>query len=219
MESNAGIAISKKTILITNFKKSKDRKCKECGALIQLSKTYRVCMQCQQKKQREKMKTKLFTSSMHQNKNGITKLMEKKLKLKVKKIRSKERKANSPSKLKKKLDTLISLYVRKRAADGLGNAQCVSCKKYYGWEEMQNGHYVSRANYSLRYDLRNCHPQCLRCNIFLKGNYPAYTNYLLENYGVAWLKTLIKDGEKIRKWTVPELQAKIAFYTEALKKL
>ncbi len=125
----------------------------------------------------------------------------------------------SLSRLKKKLDSLISLYVRKRASDSMGMAKCVSCGRVEPYMSLQCGHYISRSHYATRYDLRNCHPQCVRCNIFLKGAYPEYSNYLLNKFGLDWYKQLLIDGAKIKKWTILELQAEIAKYTELLKKL
>lgn len=123
------------------------------------------------------------------------------------------------SRLKKKLDALVSEYVRRRGSDDMDRARCVSCGLIGPWNTLQNGHYVSRSNLNTRWDLRNCHIQCVGCNVFKKGNYPAYTKYLLEQNGEKWLQTLIADGEKIRKWNILDLQNEILKFQELIKTL
>ncbi len=64
----------------------------------------------------------------------------------------------------------------------------------------------------LRYDLRNCHPQCMPCNVFKHGNYPKYTEFIINKYGLPFLQNLIKEGELTRKWTVNDLKERIEYY-------
>ena len=113
----------------------------------------------------------------------------------------------------------MSEYIRRRAADFRGNAKCVSCGVQKPWKELQCGHYVSRSHLSLRWDLRNCWPQCPACNIFKNGNYPNFTKYLLDNYGEEWLKELIRQGQKIKKWTAQDLGNEIEFAQDLISKL
>ena len=139
------------------------------------------------------------------------------------KARFKEKKANSPKRLKKKLDDIISLYVRRRASDWRGNALCITCGVEKPYKELHAGHYVPRDNYSVRYDLRNLAPQCFKCNMKLPGckagNITQYTKYLVSQYGWPWVEKLIKDGEQSRQWTPEELRQEIVRYQELLKTL
>ncbi len=127
------------------------------------------------------------------------------------------------TKLKKKLDALVSECVRRRAADFSGMAQCVTCPTLKPWKEMQCGHYVSRSHLSVRWDLRNCHVQCFVCNMKFNGckagNYPMFSKYLIEQNGVDWLLQLIKDGEKIKQWKLQDLQNEIEHFKELLVSL
>ena len=120
------------------------------------------------------------------------------------------------SKIKKELDKVFSQYIRQKYADHRGYVECVTCHVKKPLKEMQCGHYVGRANMSLRYDERNCHPQCVRCNIMMKGNYPAYTEFLLLKLGQVGLMNLIKEGRMTRKWTMKEMQELISFYKEKI---
>ncbi len=123
------------------------------------------------------------------------------------------------TKLKKKLDALVSEFVRRRGADDQGMSKCVSCGRVEAWSALQNGHYVSRSHLNTRWDLRNCHVQCVACNVFKNGNYPAYTLYLLDCYGEKWLQKLVNDGAKIRKWTIQDLQNEIEKFKSLISQL
>lgn len=117
------------------------------------------------------------------------------------------------SKLKKKLDTVFSLYIRKKYADHREYVECVTCKVKKPIKEMQNGHYVSRGNNSLRFSEDNCFPQCVGCNVFKKGNYPAYTSFLINKFGSDHVLNLEKKGREIKQFTIQELQDLIKRYS------
>ena len=89
-------------------------------------------------------------------------------------------------KLKKKLDILVSQYVRRSRADHAGQVECFTCGKSKHWKEIQNGHFISRIHISTRFDTHeggNCNPQCYRCNINLSGNQWKYARYLDSRFG------------------------------------
>jgi len=106
---------------------------------------------------------------------------------------------DTTSKLKKKLDTLFSQYVRLSNADKNGFCTCVSCgvKKHY--KEMQAGHYISRQHLAVRYDESNVFPQCVGCNVFKHGNYPSYALFMLDKYGKKKLQWLEQQKQVITK--------------------
>ena len=90
------------------------------------------------------------------------------------------KKKKTISQLKKEADRLFSIYIRKR--DG----KCVTC----GGRPDHAGHYISRSWLNLRYDEQNVHAQCIRCNIFMKGNMDEYTLFLVRKYGIEILDFL-----------------------------
>ncbi len=47
---------------------------------------------------------------------------------------------------------------------------------------MQAGHYIDGRNNTVLYDEKLVHPQCLRCNVFLKGNKVSYTVFMANKY-------------------------------------
>lgn len=69
----------------------------------------------------------------------------------------KPKKFKKPSRkrLVKRLDEIVSQIVRKR------DKKCVTCGSV---KQLGCGHIFSRAHYSTRWDLDNCHAQCWVCN-------------------------------------------------------
>lgn len=84
---------------------------------------------------------------------------------------------------------------------------------------IQLGHYVSRTVWPLRWDLRNCHPQCSSCNRIHEENPLKYTLFMLKTYGQPMLEEFQRIHTDYRQrnktMTTPELVEKL----EELKKL
>jgi len=85
-------------------------------------------------------------------------------------------------KLKDKLWKLFSLYIRTKYSDPRGYVRCVTCSIKKPIKEMQAGHFIHGGE-MIRFDERNVHPQCPRCNKFLHGNLISYTLFIAEKYG------------------------------------
>lgn len=118
----------------------------------------------------------------------------------------------------KKLDAIYSQYIRlSESKDGM--ATCVTCKKQDNWKDLQNGHFYSRGRYATRWDDDNCHVQCVGCNVFLKGNYIAYTKYMIDRYGREFVDELETKSRQIYKVSTVELQEMIETYKEKVKDL
>lgn len=121
-------------------------------------------------------------------------------------------KKKTVSQLKKKLDAVFSLWVRTKYADWKGEVACYTCGIKKPVAEIQNGHFVRRSVNSLRFDERNCRPQCVSCNVFKRGNYPAYALNLVREQGPQILEELDKESRVLKQWTVPELEDLIERY-------
>lgn len=119
----------------------------------------------------------------------------------------------------KKLDTVFSQYIRLRNADHAGYATCVTCGVSKPWKEQQCGHYESRGKYGTRWDEKNCHVQCYRCNVALKGNYPAYARYLVRTFGETILDELELRSNQSPGFSIGELMLLIDHYTQQVKDL
>ncbi len=60
----------------------------------------------------------------------------------------------------------------------------MTCGRSYHYKEINCGHYIKRDITYLRYDERNCHPQCVRCNHHLSGNLDEYAFFITNTYGL-----------------------------------
>ena len=117
--------------------------------------------------------------------------------------------------LKKKLDVLVSEFVRRR-----DKGVCYTCGTRYDWRKMDAGHYIKRSCWRLRFDIRNIHTQCKRCNSYLHGNMDKYALHLIEDYGVEILQEFnrLKDMPE-KKWAVKELEDLVKYYEDKIKQL
>lgn len=114
---------------------------------------------------------------------------------------------------KKELDMWFSIYIRMR-----DNGVCFTCGSKTFWKYQQNGHYVSRAVLSLRWDERNCNCQCPSCNVFKHGNMDEYALALQRKHGKDILEKLNKEKYKIVKLTPDWYEQKINYYKTWVQK-
>ena len=120
------------------------------------------------------------------------------------------------STLVKNLDTVFSIYIRRK--DAINDiAKCVTCGKEDHWSKLQNGHWASRRHYSTRWDERNCNVQCSGCNVFRAGEIYLYTKYLCSKYGDNFPEELYKLSQQTVKFTDADLQDMIQHYKDKLK--
>lgn len=119
--------------------------------------------------------------------------------------KTKKIKRKTSSQLRKELDKLFSEFIRRR--DG---GKCVTCGKETLWKQSQAGHYISRSALATRFDEQNVHCQCVGCNIFKKGNMPAYTIFLQKKFGNEIIEELLKKSKVIT--TDFPYQERIDFY-------
>lgn len=128
-------------------------------------------------------------------------------------VAEKKRKRPTVSKLKKKLDKIFSIYIRKR-----DKGICFTCFKADDWKYMQAGHYISRNHNSLRYDERNVHCQCRGCNIFKHGNMDVYALRLQQEYGNNIFIEFNQRKNFLKSFTCDDLESLIKYYIKKIKK-
>lgn len=131
------------------------------------------------------------------------------------KDKPKKLKKKSVSKLKKEADKVFSIYIRKKYANKNGEVKCYTCPKVLPWNEIQNGHFVSRSHLSTRFDEDNCRPQCVGCNVFGGGRVAIYAVCLEQELGQGTVARLYKKAQGITK-DFP-YEKTIKYYTEKLK--
>ena len=119
-------------------------------------------------------------------------------------------------KLKKKLWTIFSVYIRMR--DGLRTtgttewALCITCRKRYHFKLLQAGHFIPGRHSSNLFSERGTHAQCYNCNINLRGNTLEYRRRIIELYGEGADSDLEAEAHKIKKFTISELEEMMVMY-------
>jgi len=78
------------------------------------------------------------------------------------------------------LDNLASKYIKMKYADSYSQVNCYTCDWVGHWKLSDCGHFISRKNNALRWDLRNLRVQCISCNRDKGGNLVVYAKKLEE---------------------------------------
>ena len=113
--------------------------------------------------------------------------------------------------LLKKLWKLFSIYVRQKS-----KGVCYICGAKKDWRELDASHYIhGRLDFS-EINIQAC---CRKCNRFMHGNLGRYAERLITDYGRERLVELRQEAAQVKKWEPEELQEKITYYTQAIKKL
>ncbi len=139
----------------------------------------------------------------------------------VSKIKTKK---ESIATLKKQLDDIFSLYIRLKYCDSNGLVKCFTCgvyKPYKGGGNLgiQNGHFWSRKDSSVRFDEDNCRPQCYQCNVVKSGNYPIYAVRLINEIGIDKFNLLEVKKNSTNKINSFEYNLLISEYTKKVETL
>ena len=121
-------------------------------------------------------------------------------------------KKQSVSVLKSKCWHLFSEIVRSRDCQKTMNrldwGKCITCGIIKEFKELQAGHFIPGRHNSVLFDLRNCHAQCYRCNVLLKGNPIKYDRFMLETYGqgtIDELERLDGDSKQFKVFMLQEM--------------
>jgi len=118
----------------------------------------------------------------------------------------------------KELDTIFSLYIRKRKSKN-DIAECYTCGKKDFYKNLQCGHFVSRKHYATRWDETNCQVQCYSCNVARYGEQFKFGIQLNIEYGKNVAETLMAKGKQIVKFTNNDLLDKIKHYKNLVNNL
>ena len=124
------------------------------------------------------------------------------------------------SELERRCDKIYSYVVRYGNCKN-GKIRCITCGRLIPVEMSHNCHYVGRACRPLRWDLRNMHPGCAHCNVYLAGNLSRYTLYMQKKYGNDTVRKLLKieDDWKAGKIKPPKTVELEKVYSDGLKLL
>lgn len=107
----------------------------------------------------------------------------------------------------KRLDRIRQTYARYDGAKKKNGAwvnACVTCGTVFPCSKANGGHFIPRACYPLRWDLKNVNCQCVRCNLYKNGAYLEYSQWFIEKYGQ---KTFELYVNKYRDWQTGKIPA------------
>lgn len=128
-------------------------------------------------------------------------------------VKSKPKKrVKTQAQLKKQLDTIFSLYIRK-----VHPAKCYTCGKTD--TALQCGHFVSRSYLATRFHENNCRPQCIGCNIFGHGKPLDFEENLKRDLGEQYVEDMKKLRHLIVKYDRTWYQEKINYFELLLDNL
>ncbi len=117
------------------------------------------------------------------------------------------RKKKTITAARKKAWAAVSRYVRYKASDQYGMAECVTCGVRQSWKIMHAGHFIPQAQgNAVKFDERNIHCQCLRCNVHLGSNGPMYYKFMRDWYGQETIDELIRLSNTTVKYYVSDLE-------------
>jgi hypothetical protein len=117
---------------------------------------------------------------------------------------------------KNKIDKPFHEYIRRRDADNnTGYCGCISCGKKIHFTETDAGHFIGRQHLATRYDERNVHAQCRKCNRFEYGRQYEYSIAL----GKKLSNQLLQKSRGVLKLTDPEWQEIYDTYKTKLEEI
>jgi|GEM_PF-6390151 len=112
--------------------------------------------------------------------------------------------------LEKKLDRLVSQYVRLSRTRPDGMVQCYTSSKWMRWQDAQCGHCFNRWKGSVRWDFDNMRPQSKHENEVLDGNIEVFKPKLRAEIGEErWEKLKVRAyalEKKDRHWMMKQIE-------------
>ena len=128
------------------------------------------------------------------------------------------KKRKTIAKLVNECAEILQRIVRIKASKN-GYANCVTCGVNKPWQELQGGHFISRVKTAHKLLEENIHPQCGKCNGYLRGNMVAYTLYMEDMYGREFVEELLTTQNQTKKYSRPEIEDIKENLKKELKKL
>jgi hypothetical protein len=104
-----------------------------------------------------------------------------------------------------KLRRVFSQYIRIRDCNKRGYGKCCTCGQEVYWKKSDAGHFVKATYLPTRFDERNVHLQCRRCNRFGEGEQWKHGKHINEIYGEGFADHLVELGETGDKYTLFEV--------------
>ena len=115
--------------------------------------------------------------------------------------------------LKRKAWKMFSEYIRRRDADYAGRVSCYTCGLRMHWKSAHAGHAIGGRHHAVLFDPEICRPQCYRCNVPMRGQYPIFAAKLIREYGLEWFEAKLQGAHhRVVKLTPADLEGLIERY-------
>jgi NMD protein affecting ribosome stability and mRNA decay len=111
------------------------------------------------------------------------------------------------------LDKWFSLYIRKRDTPGF----CCTCGADLTFETSDCGHFISRDHIATRWDERNAHAQCRKCNRFQSGKQYEHGKWVDRIHGKGTADILLWKSKAPAKISKDEILAMTKRYRLIVK--
>ena len=118
----------------------------------------------------------------------------------------------------KKLWKAFSEYIRRRDADENGICTCFTCGFKGEWKRFDCGHGIGRQHWATRYNEKNNHAQCKRCNGFEGGRREVYKERMNQKYGANTWELMELASKKAKKLSQFEIDVLEQHYKSLIKK-
>ncbi len=119
----------------------------------------------------------------------------------------------------KKLWKVFSEFIRLRDSDKFGFSKCFTCDFRGEWKRFDAGHGIGRQHKSTKFDERNVHSQCKRCNGFEGGQQAIYKEEIEKRYGKGTWDALVLKSRQVCKRGQIEIDTMEKYYKEKVKEL
>lgn len=113
----------------------------------------------------------------------------------------------------KTLDKWFSLYIRKRDMPG----PCCTCGKWVEFEESDCCHFITRDRIATRWNEKNAHGGCRKCNRFESGRQYEHGLHVDKVHGSGTAEMLLWKSKHPANFTDEEIKAMSKRYREIVK--
>lgn len=100
----------------------------------------------------------------------------------------------------KTADTWFSRYIRLRDSNRSGMCACITCEVRRHYKDMDAGHFLSRQYMATRFDERNVHAQCPRCNQYGSGEQYLHSLSIERKYPKGTIEDLLVKSKTLQKY-------------------
>jgi len=118
-----------------------------------------------------------------------------------------------------KLWKVFSEFIRLRDSDWGGFGKCFTCSFRGEWKRFDAGHGLGRQHKAVKFDERNVHSQCKRCNGFEGGQQAIYKEEVNKKYGPQTWDELVLKSRQVCKRGKTEIDVMTEYYKKEIKKL